>query len=141
MICKASAIDTECFSKMVNVPTPLAQGLTLNHLQLAKSFPPTLYKQFKMMIFMCLLKLSFLGCSEKESKRKGDKSCLVYSQFCCSFPQNVRLREPCFVFGFEICFSYSFLFEFIWGLLIFLKSIQRDIAHLSFKTKSFKTKK
>lgn len=126
------------FLKNGNLPTPQTQLLTPNYLQPSKPSSHTLQTIYQ--YFICLLKLNFIRCREKESKRNRDKSCLEYSQFCYSFPQTVRLHIPCFNFGFNIYFSYRF-FNLYGDFKILIESIKRDIAHLSFKTKSFKTKK
>lgn len=96
------------FLKNGNLPTPQTQILSPHHLQPSKPSSHTL--QTTSQYFICLLKLNFITYCEKESKRNRDKSYLVYSQFCSSFPQNVRLHMPCFNFEFNIYFSYRFLF-------------------------------
>lgn len=96
------------FLKNGNLPTPQTQLLTPNYLQSSKPSSHTLQTIYQ--YFICLSKLNFIRCCEKESKRNRDKSCLEYSQFCYSFPQNVRLHMPCFNFGFNIYFIYKFLF-------------------------------
>lgn len=101
------------FLKNGNLPNPQTQLLTPDYLQPSKPSSHTLQTIYQ--YFICLSKLNFIRCCEKESKRNRDKSCLEYSQFCCSFPQNVRLHMPCFNFGFNIYFSYRILFKFIWG--------------------------
>lgn len=97
------------FPKNGNLPTPQTRVLTPHHLQPSKPSSHTLQTIYQ--YFICLSKLTFIRCCEKESKRNRDKSSLEYSQFCYSFPQNVRLHMPCFNVGFKNYFSYSFFFN------------------------------
>lgn len=60
------------FLKNDNLPTPHTQVLIPHLLQPSEPSSHTLKTNHH--YFVCLLKLNFLGCCEKESKGKGDKS-------------------------------------------------------------------
>lgn len=94
------------FLKNGNLPNPRHKywhQITCNHPRL----PPTPYN---LSVFYLPFKIEFHQMLWERKQEEQRQVLFGVLQFCCSFPQNVRLHMPCFNFGFNIYFSYRFLF-------------------------------
>lgn len=103
----AQAYIVNSVSQKWKPPYPLRHNywhqITCNH----PSLPPTSYKQFINILFAFQ---NWISSDVVRKKARGTETSPVWSTpILLSFPQNVRLHI-CFNFGFNIYFSYRFLF-------------------------------